>query len=285
LRVGLTGTLIALIVVAPLEAQEASRTAQPGIVLVIGGVGGLDILGASACAALPRAGVRHDVREFVWTHGWGHFLRDLQDSQHLQRKAEELANRLRRLKADNPDRPLFLLAKSGGTGLALRAAEMLPANTLERMILLSAAVSPGYDLRRALMATRQEIVSFHSPYDQLMLNFGTRGFGTVDRVYGPSAGLRGFVAPTELDAADWALYQRLVQVPWNSRMLLQGHNGMHSGTSLPTFRRPRLRRGCGRSRSGVPSRTLEHRGLRSLPVADGESRRGCFRSGSASRTY
>jgi hypothetical protein len=191
--------------------------------------------GSSWNDVFTKAGVRHDVREFVWTHGWGHFIKDLQDSQHLHRKAEELAERLRRLKAENPDRPLFLLAKSGGSGLALRAAEMLPANTLERIILLSAAVSPSYDLRRALVATRQEIVSFHSQYDQLMLNLGTRQFGTVDRVYGPSAGLHGFVAPTELDAADWALYQRLVQVPWNSRMLLQGHNGMHSGTSLPTF--------------------------------------------------
>lgn len=208
---------------------------QRGIVLVLGGIGGMDFLGPAASSALPRAGVKHEIREFIWTHGWGQLLKDLQDNEHLHKKAEELADSIRRLKADNPSRPIYVVAKSGGTGLALACAEMLPANTLERIILLSAAVSPTYDLRRALKATRTEIVSFHSPYDQFILNLGTRQFGTIDRVYGPSAGLNGFVPPTSLDEADQALYRRLVQVPWNPRMLWQMHNGLHVGTSLPTF--------------------------------------------------
>lgn len=228
---------IALITAAlSCPAIEACAVDQPaGIVLVIGGIGGMDPLGYSAGVAFPKAGVRHQVREFVWTHGWGQLLRDLQDNQHVRKKAEELADHIRRLKAENPEKPLFIVAKSGGTGLALTAAEMLPANTLERIILLSSAVSPGYDLRRALQATRGEIVSFHSPYDQLILNFGTRQFGTIDRVYGPSAGLHGFVEPTDLEPEDRMLYRRLVQVPWNSRMLRQWHNGMHAGTSFPSF--------------------------------------------------
>lgn len=195
----------------------------------------MDFLGSAAASALPKAGVKHEVREFVWTHGRGLFFKDLQDHQHLVKKAEELADFIRRLRAENPKRPIYIVAKSGGTGLALACAELLPANTFERIILLSAAVSPSYDLRRALQATRCEIVSFHSPYDQVILNFGTRQFGTIDRVYGPSAGLKGFVAPTVLDQTDQALYQRLVQVAWNSRMLMHMHNGMHVGTSLPTF--------------------------------------------------
>ena len=50
----------------------------------------------------------------------------------------------------------------------------------------------AYDLAGALRATRREVVCFCSANDQVILNWGTWLFGTVDRVYGPSAGLRGF---------------------------------------------------------------------------------------------
>ena len=90
--------------------------------------------------------------------GWS---RALQDQRHLQTKAAELARLIRRLQTDYPGRPIYILAKSGGTGLALRAAELLPERTLERIILLSAAVSPDYDLRPALRSTRREIVYRH----------------------------------------------------------------------------------------------------------------------------
>jgi pimeloyl-ACP methyl ester carboxylesterase len=219
------------------RALTADQEAARGIVIVIGGVGGLDLLSNNAHVVLPKAGVKHEIREFCWTHGKGKPFKDLQDSANLKAKAEELAEFIRRVKAENPGRIIILLAKSGGTGVALAAAELLPANMLERIILLSAAVSPTYDLRRALQATRAEIVSFHSPYDQFILNFGTRQFGTIDRVYGPSAGLRGFRLPAtnQLSESDRALYRRVVQVPWSSRMLLELNNGSHLGTSLPGF--------------------------------------------------
>jgi len=216
--------------------SQAQPPEEPtGIVIVVAGVGGLDFLGTAAQIALPRSGVKHEVREFVWTHGYGQMIKDLQDKEHVQKKAAELARVIHRLKEENPNRKIYLLAKSGGTGLVLAAAEEVPENAIERIVLLSAAVSADYDLRPALRATRREIVSFHSPYDQLILNWGTRQFGTIDRVFGPSAGLYGFRPPEDLDDADHLLYNRLVQIPWHPRMLLQGHPGNHSGTSLPTF--------------------------------------------------
>jgi hypothetical protein len=179
--------------------------------------------------------VKHEIRDFVRTHGWGRMFKDLQDTRHLLGKAEALAAEVRRIKAEDPQRPVYLVGKSGGTGLVLAAANLLPPATLERIILLSAAVSPTYDLRPALRATKAQIVSFYSPYDALILGWGTSQFGTVDRVYGPSAGLRRFKPPPKLDAADRALYDRLIEVPWNPRMILEGHPGIHFGTSLPAF--------------------------------------------------
>jgi hypothetical protein len=218
-------------------AQEVrdSKTEGPGVVFVIGGIGGIDLLPFSAQLTLPRAGVPHEIRNYVWTHGWGQLLQDLKDTEHAQRKAKELADEVRRIKEKQPDRPIYFLAKSGGTCLALLAAEQLPAGTLERIVLLSAAVSPTYDLRPALRATRRQIVSFHSPHDQLVLNLGTRALGTMDRVRGPSAGLRGFAVPAQLSDEDQKLHARLIQFSWDPSMLLQGYAGGHTGTSLPLF--------------------------------------------------
>jgi len=208
---------------------------RPGVVFVIGGIGGIDTLPASAQLVLPLAGVPHEIRNFAWTHGWGQLLKDLMDIEHVKRKAQELAADINRIKAKEPERLIYLLAKSGGTGLALLATEQLAADTLERVVLLGAAVSPTYDLRPALRATKRQIVSFYSPFDQIVLNLGTRRFGTIDRVHGPSAGYRGFETPKQLSDADHALYGRLVQISWDPSMLLQGYAGGHTGTSMPIF--------------------------------------------------
>jgi hypothetical protein len=215
--------------------NEMDPRSRPGVVIVVCGIGGIDFVALSSQWALPRAGVRHEIREFSWTHGKGRLLRDLQDTQHCLRKADELAQEVRKIKAQDPDRPVYLVGKSGGTGIILAAAEQLPPQTVERIILLSPAVAPSYDLRCALSATKHQIVCFYSPYDQLVLNWGTSQFGTIDRYYGASAGLRGFVIPAELSAVDRALYDRLVQVKWSPAMILEGHFGMHIGTSMPAF--------------------------------------------------
>jgi hypothetical protein len=218
----------------PACAQQPEPV-RPGVIVVIGGVGGWDPLPRSAELVFPWAGVPHKVYDFVWTHGWGQMFRDLQDTPHVVRKAGDLAAQILRFKDCHPDRPVYLLAKSGGAGLALLAAEQLPPNTLERIVLLSAAVSPDYDLRGALRATRCEIVSFYSHFDRLILHWGTTHFGTIDRVYGPAAGMLGFRVPPDLNDEEFALYGRLIQVPWRPSMLLVGYAGMHSCNSLPLF--------------------------------------------------
>src|SRR5688500_10732605 len=83
-------TPLAMLTGAPPGAADEDKEGPTGVVIVIGGVGGLDVLGWSAQRALPRAGLKHQVREFVWTHGWGQLFKDLQDHLHLEGKAEEL---------------------------------------------------------------------------------------------------------------------------------------------------------------------------------------------------
>jgi pimeloyl-ACP methyl ester carboxylesterase len=208
---------------------------RPGIVIVVDGVGGWQLWGKVSKVALRQSGLPHEVREFYWHHGRGQFLKDLQDERHLNAKAAELADQIERLRDDDPERPIFLVGHSAGAGVILRAAETLRPGSVERIVLLSSAVSPQYDLRGALAATKREIVSFHSPFDQVLLHWGTRQFGTVDRVYTRSAGLKGFEMPRDLGEADRRLYGRLVQIPWQLRMATHGNIGQHVGPCLPGF--------------------------------------------------
>jgi pimeloyl-ACP methyl ester carboxylesterase len=209
---------------------------KPGVVFVVGGIGGLDPLQATAPLALPLAGVPHEIRVFEWTHGKARLLRDLQDTRYLLCQGARLAEQVREVLREDPDRPIYLMGHSAGAGVVLAAAEHLPPQSLERIILLSAAVSPGFDLRPALRATRHEIVSFHSRRDRLVLHVGTSLFGTVDRVYGPSAGVAGFTPPDDLDAEGLRMYERVVQVPWRFDMTLEcvGAGGHHA-TCMPLF--------------------------------------------------
>lgn len=218
-----------------IAAMIAQPSSEAGIVFVVEGVGGWDILGPVAQHALPKAGVKHEIVNFIWTHGRGRLFRDLQDIRYLLQKAEVLANRVRRYREEHPDRPVYLIGRSGGAGLVLAAAERLSPESLERIILLSPAVSPAYDLCPALRAARRGIVSFHSTYDRVVLDWGTKEFGTIDRVYGPSAGLRGFVVPNDLMPEEKQLYAQLVQVSWKPAMILEGNLGTHIGSSMPGF--------------------------------------------------
>ncbi|MBY0523899.1 MAG: lysophospholipase [Gemmataceae bacterium] len=231
---------IAILLGCAVDSRSASAGSvdpdpRAGVVFVVGGIGGIDCVGHAAIHALPNAGVRHEVRDFVWTHGKLHFLKDLQDTYYLVSRASELAEEVRCFKKANPNRPVYLVGKSAGAALVLFAAEQLPPRTLERIVLLSAAVSPTHDLRPAFRATRGEIVSFYSKYDWFILGWGTQQFGTADRVHTSSAGLGGFARPADMTEDDVRTYKRLVEVPWSTEMIRGGYLGGHQGTSMPGF--------------------------------------------------
>src|SRR5947208_140175 len=82
---------------------------------------------------------------------------------------------------------------------------------------LSPALSPGYELSRAVRAVRREMVVFWSPLDLIVLGLGTRIFGTIDRVNSVSAGLVGFRPPGGGD------YAKLRQVRWHPEMAPTGY--------------------------------------------------------------
>src|SRR5262249_38331950 len=152
------------------------------------------------------------VRIVPWGHGLFRWHADLTDVENHAAQAAAIAEELRRFRGTNPDAPVFLVGKSGGTGVVARVLEDLPAASVEAAVLISPALSPGYDLGPALRAVRRELVVFWSPLDLIVLGLGTRVFGTIDRVNSVSAGLVGFRPPEGAD------YAKLRQVKWRPEM-------------------------------------------------------------------
>lgn len=213
-----------------------------GLVLVLGGVGGLDLCGFSLRRAARAARLPSAVEVVVWGHGFGRWYSDLSDVANLRDQARRVAERIRGYRAEHPGEPVFLVGKSGGAGVAAGALERLDAESVERAILLEPALSPRYDLAPALRAVRREMVVFTSPMDVMILGVGTRLFGTIDRVRTFGAGLTGFAlpGPDEPDAGRARQYAKLRQVRWTPRMIGRGHLGGHFGADQPWFLRAQV---------------------------------------------
>src|SRR5205823_309833 len=115
-----------------------------------------------------------------------------------------------------------------GCAVVLAAAECLPADSLDRIVLLAPAVSPCYDLRRALAGARRGADAFVSERDWLWLGVGTSVAGTPDGGRGPAAGRRGFQPPA-LAAGEEGLAWRLRQHAWHPCVEWTGNHGGHAG--------------------------------------------------------
>lgn len=227
--------LLALLLVCLSRRALPAQQGPAGTVFIVGGVGGCDPLQWKAPSALPKAGVPHRIVVFEWTHGKHRMLRDLQDTPYLLQRADVLAGLICRTREQDPEAPIYLVGHSAGAALVLATAERLPPGSLERIILLSAAVSPNFNLCPALQSVRREIVSFNSGCDWVLLGVGTTLFGTVDRVFTPGAGKDGFVRPTGLDEQECHLYKRLVQVPWRFDLLHDSCGGGHNSPCMGGF--------------------------------------------------
>src|SRR2546421_135965 len=105
-------------------------------------------------------------RKAGWAGQWGDRC---YPRRTVRLSGEELAREVAAIKQEDPGRPVYLLGHSAGAAIVVRAAECLPGDTVERIVLLAAALSPTYDLRRALAATRVGIVSYYSRHDTLFL--------------------------------------------------------------------------------------------------------------------
>ena len=105
--------------------------------------------------------------------------------------------------AKDPKLEITLTSHSGGTGIAVWALEKMPEGMqVQTLVLLASALSPDYDLSKALRHVRGKAYVFYSQNDQVVLGAGTRLFGTIDGVKSDAAGLIGFRMPDALRRVD-----------------------------------------------------------------------------------
>ncbi len=208
-----------------------------GLVLVADGVGGLDLCGTALRYVMGAQKLPYIVRVIPWGHGLGHWHQDLTNAANRDAKASVMAEEVRAFQARSPGASVFLVGKSGGTGVVVKALEALGEGSVDLAVLISPALSPNYDLTAALKAVRRELVVFWSPLDLIVLGAGTRIFGTIDRIKTVSAGLVGFRPPKPGRDDQKAQYAKLRQVRWRPKMASTGYLGGHVGPDSPAFLR------------------------------------------------
>jgi pimeloyl-ACP methyl ester carboxylesterase len=202
-----------------------------GLILVLPGIEGESYINHTIAYGLNDAGIPDAIEIFDWTRGRILLLDNLMNSARNSRQADRLAGRVLQYQHACPDRPVHLVAHSGGAGLAVLALERLDEQRpIAAAILMAPALSPRYNLAPALRRTARGIYNLYSPHDNFYLAAGTAAFGTIDRKHTRAAGKVGFAMPEGLSAADADVYRtKLHQEAWRWEMLADGHAGGHLG--------------------------------------------------------
>lgn len=221
---GLIGLLSAVAVMSSGCGMVSLNTEymDNGLVVVLPGIDGPG-LGTLGLMTTVADNTELAVGQFDWTLPFGMLLN--QTAQWRNRDmGKVLAKKIVAYDEKYPGRPVYLVGHSGGTAIAVWAAEALPPEVkVEGIILLASSLSPGYDLSRALANTRGQIVSVYSAGDSALLGAGTSLIGTMDGVHGQSAGKVGFTPR----GGRWGYDGRLVQIPWTPGMRKLGYSGDH----------------------------------------------------------
>ena len=215
-------------IVAGWLSDDRLRTKQfeRGYVVMLPGVEGRKWQLAGVVRGLRDAGVDQAIEVSPWARYTFSSLDNLRNLARNRKLARSMADKITTYRRDYPNRPMTLIGYSGGGGLALLVAEMLPDDIkLDRFVLVAAAISPQFDLSQALAHCRNGLVSFYSQGDWLMIGLCTRLFGTIDRVKTDSAGRTGFLD----EAGTLREMEGLKQIPYDPNWIRLGHDGGHFG--------------------------------------------------------
>jgi hypothetical protein len=206
---------------------RAAEPPPPPLVWVLDGAGDYHGCSKALTYANTQAGNPVEVAVFPWSHGHRSLYLDQVDLKYARLQGARLAEKIRERSKQAPGRRVVVLAHSAGSAVALAAAECLPRDTIDRMILLAPSVSSCYDVRPSLPAIREGIDAFCSKKDWVALGVATRLVGTVDKRWAPAAGRKGFRSAAEPS--------KFRQTFWTHDLAWTGHTGGHYGVYAPAF--------------------------------------------------
>ena len=218
-----------------LFGQAEFRPHSPGcagVLFTVDGSGSLRSTSKDLAKAICCSGLPIEVHPFEWSHGIGHVLTDLCNRSYHAKKGCELAQCVMAFREANPHRAIGLIGHSSGAAIVLAATEFLPPGSVDRIILLAPAVSPGYDLRPALRASLCGIDTFYSRGD--LVSRWLLLTGTADGRHRVAAGCTPFEEP-DACCPDTDLYHNLRQHSYG-----QDGAGGHFGCTRFAFFRTRV---------------------------------------------
>lgn len=196
------------------------------------GIAGARSLDRRMVEGLKDGGWEGSVSIYDWTEndpGLDALLAYKRNIGQAEKVAAQIQERLRK----DPKLRITLTCHSGGTGIAVWALERLPEGMqVQSVALLASALSPDYDLSKALNHVRGKAYVFYSKNDQVVLGAGTRLFGTIDGVKTDAAGLIGFRTPPGADKRE---YEKLVQLPYDNGWIAFQNIGNHIGCMSQPF--------------------------------------------------
>lgn len=211
---------------------------ERGLVIVLPGIEGESCINHSIARGLADGGVESAIEVFDWTTGvillFPYHLRAWRRNVS---RAEQIAQRIVEYRSAHPGHPVHLVGHSGGGAVTILTLERLPEETrVTSAVLLQPAISPRYDLSKALARTEQGIWNFRSVYDVFFDGLGTCALGTMDGRYTPAAGMIGFRPPPGLSASGKELYEtRLTDIPFGPAMVADFNFGGHMGPTNRVF--------------------------------------------------
>lgn len=215
-----------------------SNRLQHGYTVVLPGIEGASFLNTSIAKGLRDAGWPAAIEVYDWTAGSVILAPlSLRALERNKREARTVARKIIEYQDRYPERPVHIIGHSGGGGVAILTLEALPPDRqITSAILLAPALSPDYDLRRAMRRTKYGIWNYYSRHDVGFLKAGTTVMGTIDGQHTSAAGAVGFHLPWGLDDDDRRLYStKLHQQPYSRKMAEAGHSGGHMGWANRRF--------------------------------------------------
>ncbi|HSV14996.1 MAG TPA: alpha/beta fold hydrolase [Tepidisphaeraceae bacterium] len=228
----LCSLLILLFTATACRADVNDAPAPPGYLLHLPGIAGARSIDHSVVRGIRDGGFSGEIEIYDWTendpgmHALLAYDRNHQEARHV-------ADMLVQQRSAHPNVPIVLMGHSGGTGIAVWALEDLPDNVqIDTLVLMSSALSPDYDLSKALRHVKGRLYAFSSLADIIVLSTGTKLFGTIDGHKVEAAGRVGFTAPSGADAGQ---YKKLVALPYDPSWLKWGDRGDHIGGMTRSF--------------------------------------------------
>ncbi len=219
---------------APRTTQPATLAARGNLHIHLPGIGGYRNIDKRLLRGLADGRLDGTITHYDWTvadPGLGALLARTRNDEEATIVSQIIIDHVR----GNPGARITLTAHSGGAGILAWALERLPDGvSVDSVVFLSPALSPTYDLSKALKHVRKNAYAFYSPHDIAVLGIGTTLFGTIDGVKTEAAGKLGFIKPA---TADLQQYNKLLQFPYDTSWAKLNNIGDHIGSmALPFVR-------------------------------------------------